>query len=220
MTANVVSAMLSITGVQSSLPVEDTRLSMAPFMMSIPGDITQESLSSLGSKNLQHEVFQWVFEFTYRSRHRRHPQIVHMKLLHQLGLWHGKLCREKHKNTNFNIRTHTHTQIAPKRFNHVTTSKANFQKSSPHTIIGLKCRNKQTLLNILIYWGTVHMIRAQKTQKHVSLSELEWFPYENTALPAYMIAFRQKIVLYAMLFYHLHLSWHKCLHHLSNNVCN
>lgn len=36
MTATVVSAMLSITGVQSSLPVEDTRLSMAPFMMSIP----------------------------------------------------------------------------------------------------------------------------------------------------------------------------------------
>lgn len=115
MTANVVSAMLSITGVQSSLPVEDTRLSMAPFMMSIPGDITQESLSSLGSKNLQHEVFQWVFEFTYRSRHRRHPQIVHMKLLHQLGLWHGKLCREKHKNTNFNIRTHTHTHRLPPR---------------------------------------------------------------------------------------------------------
>lgn len=30
---------------------------------------------------------------TYRSRHRRHPQIVHMKLLHQLGLWHGKLLQ-------------------------------------------------------------------------------------------------------------------------------
>lgn len=34
----MVSAMLSITGVQSSLPVEDSRLSMAPLMMSIPGE--------------------------------------------------------------------------------------------------------------------------------------------------------------------------------------
>lgn len=38
MTARVVSAILSMTGVQSSLPVEDRRLSMAPFMMSIPED--------------------------------------------------------------------------------------------------------------------------------------------------------------------------------------
>lgn len=38
MTATVVSAILSLTGVQSSLPVEDTRLSMAPLMMSIPED--------------------------------------------------------------------------------------------------------------------------------------------------------------------------------------
>lgn len=45
MTARVVSAILSITGVQSSLPVEETRLSMAPLMMSIPGDKTQESLN-------------------------------------------------------------------------------------------------------------------------------------------------------------------------------
>ncbi len=46
MTARVVSAILSMTGVQSSLPVEDKRLSMAPFMMSMPEDKTQESLNS------------------------------------------------------------------------------------------------------------------------------------------------------------------------------
>lgn len=45
MTASVVSAILSMTGVQSSLPVEDIRVSMAPFMMSIPEDKTQGSLS-------------------------------------------------------------------------------------------------------------------------------------------------------------------------------
>lgn len=45
MTARVVSAILSMTGVQSSLPVEDTRLSMAPLMMSIPGDKTQETVN-------------------------------------------------------------------------------------------------------------------------------------------------------------------------------
>lgn len=38
MTARVVSAMLRMTGVQSSFPVEDSRLSIAPFMMSIPED--------------------------------------------------------------------------------------------------------------------------------------------------------------------------------------
>lgn len=38
MTARVVSAILNMTGVQSSLPVEDSRLSMAPFITSIPED--------------------------------------------------------------------------------------------------------------------------------------------------------------------------------------
>lgn len=47
MTARVVSAILSMTGVQSSLPVEDRRVSMAPFMMSIPADKSHEILSSV-----------------------------------------------------------------------------------------------------------------------------------------------------------------------------
>lgn len=44
MTAKVVSAILNMTGVQSSLPVEDRRVSTAPLMMSIPEDETQERL--------------------------------------------------------------------------------------------------------------------------------------------------------------------------------
>lgn len=38
MTARVVSAMLRMTGVQSSFPAEDRRLSIAPLMTSIPED--------------------------------------------------------------------------------------------------------------------------------------------------------------------------------------
>lgn len=46
MTAIVVSAILKVTGVQSSLPVEDRRFSKAPFMTSIPEEETQESVNS------------------------------------------------------------------------------------------------------------------------------------------------------------------------------
>lgn len=34
-----------------------------------------------------------VWRRTDGTRDGRHTQIQHMKLLHQLGLWHGKLCR-------------------------------------------------------------------------------------------------------------------------------
>lgn len=100
MTASVVSAILSMTGVQSSLPVEDRRLSMAPFMMSIPEDKIEQrdrewhnSLQDVWCVLMHVGVS--TFRFTYGARDRRHTQIQHMKLLHQLSLWHGKLCRQK-----------------------------------------------------------------------------------------------------------------------------
>lgn len=35
--------------------------------------------------------------FTYWTRHRSHTEVQHMKLLHQLCLWHRKLWRQNEK---------------------------------------------------------------------------------------------------------------------------
>lgn len=68
--------------------------------------------------------FQHGLSFTYRSRHRCHTQIQHMKLLYQLSLWHGKLCSEK-KHTETHIRTNAHTNCPEGNFitrQHLTQS--------------------------------------------------------------------------------------------------
>lgn len=135
MTVTVVSAILRTTGVQSSLPVEDTRLSMAPFMMSIPEN--KHKIVQLkhhrGDKCLVMCVL--GFTFTYRTSHSCHTQVKYMKLLHQLGLWHRKLWRETGRET---LPNYPWGSIYIRK-----------EKPTYCMIMGLNQKAKQTLMNIL-----------------------------------------------------------------------
>lgn len=95
-TAKVVSAILRMTGVQSSFPVDDKRLSMAPFIMSIPRDRAQRMLGSSQRKLLWNESW-YESSCTYWPRHGCHTQIEHVKLLHQFCFWHGELYRDRER---------------------------------------------------------------------------------------------------------------------------
>ncbi len=179
MTASVVSAMLSMTGVQSSLPVEDMRVSMAPFMMSIPEDKREsEQLGCVtGVITGRRMCCDVCMGFSISPGL---PMGRDTDVIPRYSTWNfctnsvfgmGNSAERKHTH----IKTHTHTQIARRDFDHTTTSNAQFQKRSPHMIIGLNLKSKQTLVNILILKGAVDMIRAWKTYSHTSIQDYRVF---------------------------------------------
>lgn len=86
-----------------------------------------------------------VLRLTYGTRDGRHTQIQNVKLLHQLSLWHGKLCRQNRRQSS--------PQVTCRSFR----SQKLFIYVYWHIFIGIKEGNKW---EVLLFWGRLDVFKG------------------------------------------------------------